>query len=332
MGGVSEPPAGRVLFLSKADSDRLLSTPDVYPSLIPRLLEAMKATARGETTRRNRTSVAYRPPDGKQRALMVGPAVAAGLGGAVRVYTSVRCGPSPKPEPSGLRLLFAYETMTLQMMAVEAALHPVRTGGGGAAVAQALGPRGARMALIGSGRIARAAAEAALATCSPSSLSIYSPTAEHRERLASELSSDVPVRAVSSMAAALDGAQVVLSATEAEPPALDFSGVQPGALVVSLGLSEMTAEQVRGGNLLATGLKEQLEDERKLEPLRTLSATDPPPQIARDVGDVLADPSSLDRSNTTWVMCLGTAVWDLAFMRWLYERALGSGVGTWLDA
>jgi ornithine cyclodeaminase/alanine dehydrogenase-like protein (mu-crystallin family) len=325
----------RVLFLSKADGERLLAAPDAYPTLVPRLAEAMRATARGATTRRNRTSFNHRPPDGLQRSLMVGPAVAAGLGAAIRAYTGVRGRKGPKPEPSGIRLLFEYETMTLQMLAIEGNLHPARTGGGGAAVVQALAPRGAAAALIGSGRIAAAAARAVLATCEPASLAIYSPTPAHRESLAAELNgcSGVPVRAAASPAEAMAGARVVLSATEADPPALDFSAVEPGAVVVSLGLNELSAETVLGGQLLATGLKEILEDERQVEPFRTLYQTDPPGMRALDFCDVLAnDLRGWDRSRTTWVFALGTAVWDLALMRWLYERAVAAGVGTWLEA
>jgi alanine dehydrogenase len=223
--------------------------------------------------------------------------------------------------------------MTLQMMAIESGLHPVRTGAGGAAVVQALSRPGSAMALIGSGRIARATALAVLATCQPSSLRIFSPTRSHRERLSQELagSTTIPVTPCASMEEAVGDAEVVLSATEADPPAIDFSSVNAGSLVVSLGLNELTAETVLGGQLLATGLEEILSDERQVEPFRTLYSFDPPRMEAIDFCDLLArDLVGWDRSRTTWVFALGTAVWDLAFMRWLYERALAAGRGTLL--
>jgi ornithine cyclodeaminase/alanine dehydrogenase-like protein (mu-crystallin family) len=332
----ASPSAHPILFLSAADSACLLTAPGALADIVPCMAEAMKATALGDTTRRNRTTVSHRPVGGGlEHALMTGPAVAAGLGAGVRAYTGIRRGPSPKAEPWGVRLLFDYETMTLQMLAMEASLHPVRTACGGAAVVQALARPGARMALIGSGRIARVSARALIATCTPAQLTIYSPNPEHREALARELRAEhsLPVDTAPSIGDAVRHADVVTSVTEAEPPALDFSAVKPGALVVSLGLNELTAETVKGGRVLATGLPEILEDERRVEPFRTLYSTTPPLQEALDFCDVLlhGGNDSWDPTITTWVMALGTAVWDLALMRWLYEHAVTSQIGTWLD-
>jgi alanine dehydrogenase len=323
---------GKILFLSKADGDSLLAAPDCYETLVPCLAEAMRAISRGQTSRQNRTSVSAKAPDGGQRSLMAGPAVAADLGAGIRLYTGVKGGPRPKAEPSGARVLFDYETMTVQMLAVEGNLHAARTAGGGAVVARALAPKRARLALIGSGRIASQAARAVLATCDVREVAVFSPTREHREELASGLQG-APARAASSMAEALAGAELVVSCTEAEPPALDFSGVERGAVVVSLGLGELTAETVHGGQLLCTGLQESLEDERGVEPMKTLYLSSPPAQEARDFFEVLAQGTdNWDRTKTTWVAALGTAVWDLALMRWLYERAVKAGTGTWLEA
>ncbi|MBV8084898.1 MAG: NAD(P)-binding domain-containing protein [Chloroflexi bacterium] len=310
--------AGRVLFLSAADGDRLLASSSCYVELAPRLAEAMKGVARGETSRQNRTSVSV-----DKHSLMAGPAVGVGLGAGIRLYTGIRGGPRPKAEPSGARLLFDYSTMALQMVAIEGNLHAARTAAGGAVVARALAVPRPRTAIIGSGRIASQAARAVVATCAPSTVSVFSPTPAHRDALASAIGAST----ATSLEQAVASADLVVSCTEATPPALDFSAVPRGAIVVSLGLGELSASTIAGGQLLCTGLKESLEDERGIEPVRMLAGE------ARDFFDVLlAGTERWDRSRTTWVAALGTAVWDLAFVRWLYDAAVGAGVGTWLEA
>lgn len=119
-----------------------------------------------------------------------------------------------------------------------ASLNPYKTGAAGAVGVDALARQDATtLALIGSGAQARGQLRA-VATVRPlETVNVYSPTKAHREAFAAEMNEEVEptVAAVASSDAAIEGADVVITATTATEPVFDGELLSPGTHVTAMG-------------------------------------------------------------------------------------------------
>lgn len=108
----------------------------------------------------------------------------------------------------------------------------MRTAAASAAVTRYLAPAGARiLALLGSGVQAHAHLQALRCVRELSEVRVWSRTHEHAERFAREHH----VTAVASARDAVDGADVVVTATSAQEPVLRGAWLKPGAHVNAVG-------------------------------------------------------------------------------------------------
>ena len=117
-------------------------------------------------------------------------------------------------------------------------MNPYKTGAAGAVGLDALAREDAStMAVVGSGPQARGQLRAAATVRDLDRVDVYSPTKAHREAFASEMNGDVDasVAAVASSAAAVEGADVVVTATNAAEPVFDGDLLEPGAHVTAMG-------------------------------------------------------------------------------------------------
>lgn len=113
-----------------------------------------------------------------------------------------------------------------------------RTGAiGGVAIDAMADPGATSLTLIGSGIQAYYQAWAINAVRRLSEVRVYSPRPQRRESLAERLRTrlDLPARALSDPREAVDGAQIVVLATNATQPVIDTSWLADGAHVSSLG-------------------------------------------------------------------------------------------------
>jgi len=120
-----------------------------------------------------------------------------------------------------------------------ASMNPFKTGAAGAAVAvDALARADAtEIAVIGSGAQARGQLATTATVRDFEAVRVFSPTAENREAFAEEFDDrlDADVSAVASASEALDGADVVITATTASEPVIDDADVEPGTHVTAMG-------------------------------------------------------------------------------------------------
>jgi ornithine cyclodeaminase/alanine dehydrogenase-like protein (mu-crystallin family) len=93
------------------------------------------------------------------------------------------------------------------------------------------------VALLGSGRLALSALEGLCAIGSIERISVYSPTREHREAFARRAAAalKVPVTAMETREAALDGADIVALGTNSSAAVIREDDVPPGTHVASWG-------------------------------------------------------------------------------------------------
>ncbi len=119
-----------------------------------------------------------------------------------------------------------------------ASMNPYKTGAAGAVGTDALArPDASSLALIGSGAQARGQLRAIDTVRDLETVWIYSPTKEHREDFAGEMNKrlDASVAAVASSAAAIEDADIVVTATNAPSPVFDGDHLEPGTHVTAMG-------------------------------------------------------------------------------------------------
>jgi ornithine cyclodeaminase/alanine dehydrogenase-like protein (mu-crystallin family) len=138
----------------------------------------------------------------------------------------------------------------------------LRTGAAMGVATKHLAPAEVRsVGLLGSGRNALSLLRGARAARPGiQRVRVCSPTAEHREAFAARAQADlgVPVEAVAEPQAAVDGAEVVLVATNALQPALLAEWLAPGAFVGAMGRpAELHPRVYRGADRIMVGHKQQ---------------------------------------------------------------------------
>jgi alanine dehydrogenase len=203
-----------------------------------------------------------------------------------------------------------------------------RTGCIGAAAVRALAPDAATLGVLGAGAQARWQTRAIDTVLSLSAVRVYSPS-DSREACAADLRGEgIPAEAVDSPAAAVEGVDVVVTATTAGEPVFPPEALAPGTLVVAIGAfnaetRELAPAVVEGaaevfadvpdgvaatGDFLGTSLGAD-----DLVPMGTMLAE----------GDERGSPEE-----GLVVASVGSATLDAAAGGTLYERAREAGVGT----
>jgi alanine dehydrogenase len=134
--------------------------------------------------------------------------------------------------------LFDADSGRLEALLDGASMNPFKTGAAGAVAVDELARPDARTCgLIGSGAQARGQLRATATVRNFETVRVYSPTADHRAAFAAEFDDrlDADVRAVATPAAAIDGADVVITATRAEAPVFDDADLPDDAHVTAMG-------------------------------------------------------------------------------------------------
>lgn len=119
-----------------------------------------------------------------------------------------------------------------------ASMNPFKTGAAGAVAVDVLARRDAHtVAILGSGPQARGQLRAVATVRDLRTVAVYSPTKEHREAFAAEMTDQLSasVAAVASSDAAIEGADIVITATNAIEPVFDGERLEPGTHVTAMG-------------------------------------------------------------------------------------------------
>ena len=147
----------------------------------------------------------------------------------------------PQRRSWGFVLLFSLETGEPLACIQDFALSPLRVGATTGVAVRALARTDAKVvALFGSGNEATRNLEAICAVRPIETVRVFSPTREHREHFAKEMTEylHVDVRAVDGPEAAIDGADIVMCATNSSQPVFDGSGLVPGQVVINIANSD----------------------------------------------------------------------------------------------
>jgi len=217
-----------------------------------------------------------------------------------------------------------------------ASMNPAKTGATGAVGVDALArPDVTDLAVIGSGTQARGQLRATATVREFDRVEVYSPTDDHRESFAAEMNSelDATVAAVATPAAAVDGADVVITATNAEEPVFDGDMLEPGTHVTAMGQyhpekRELDTTTIERATYVPDLRARVTRDAGSFIHAMEAGVVDED-HVHAELGEIVAgsEPGRESREEITVFDSGGTAIETVAAGKLLYDRAREVGVG-----
>ena len=217
-----------------------------------------------------------------------------------------------------------------------ASMNPFKTGAAGAVGVDALARADATdLAVVGSGAQARGQVRAAVTVRDFDRIEVYSPTAANRQQFAAELNEelDPTVAAVASSAAAVEGADVVITATNASEPVFDGDVLEDGAHVTAMGQydpekRELDAKTISRATYVPD-LRARVEQDAGSFIQALAEGAIDEDHVHAELGEVVAGqaPGRETREEVTVFDSGGTAIETVAAGKLLYDRAVDAGMG-----
>ncbi|UPV99412.1 ornithine cyclodeaminase family protein [Halorussus gelatinilyticus] len=218
-----------------------------------------------------------------------------------------------------------------------ASMNPFKTGAAGAVGIDALAREDAKtLALIGSGSQARGQLRAAATVRDLESVWVYSPTKESRESFAAEMNEELgpSVAAVASSAAAVEEADIVVTATTASDPVFDGDLLAEGTHVTAMGQYHPEKREL---DATTVGRAKYVPDlrERVMKDAGSFIAAVEEGVVSEDdvyaeLGEVVAGgaPGRESDDEITVFDSGGTGIETVAAAHMLYEKADDEGLGS----
>ncbi|HLI71548.1 MAG TPA: hypothetical protein VKV19_17465 [Ktedonobacteraceae bacterium] len=254
-------------------------------------------------------------------------------GTSIRVFP-VSGGNIRPPRNGYFALLIDNRDGQLQALLATDDLSPLRTSAPvGLASAYLARPGATTLAILGSGIQARHHLQAICpALPSLKEVRVFSPTTEHRNRYAEEMSAQtgLHVEAVASAQAAVRGADIICIAANTRKPLLDATWVQPGALVISIigqGVPPELVTRVVVPALEGPKVRPSGWDPRPV--MSTMGGRDPS-TVATTLLEVIRGTAPAREHDDDILLYeqRGSYAWDAALLRWVYNWAVEHQVGT----
>jgi ornithine cyclodeaminase/alanine dehydrogenase-like protein (mu-crystallin family) len=295
--------------------------------------EALAQRARGLIQQPLRTVV--RPRDAAGLMAMM-PAYSAQAGYGLKAICITPSNPAAGLDThQGGVLLFDAATGEPLALINASAITEIRTAATSAVATGLLARPGAgELAVVGTGVQGRAHAHALAATRELSGIRVASRDLGRARDLAAELVSalSVPARGYDSVAQAVDGADIVVTATASPVPVLRREWIAPGTHVNAVGACLPGDRELDTATMAAAGLfadsRESVTHESGDYLLAERDGVDNP--VRAELGEVItgAAPGRASDDEITVFESLGLAAEDLAAARYLYAEATRLGAGT----
>jgi alanine dehydrogenase len=218
-----------------------------------------------------------------------------------------------------------------------AAMNPYKTGAAGAVGVDALArERADDVAVIGSGTQARGQLRATAAVRDLDRVWVYSPTKANRESFAGSMTEELQasVAAVASPAAAVEDADVVITATTAAEPVFDGTRLDPGTHVTAVGQYDPEKRELDATTIERATYVPDLRERAFQDAGSFLHALDEgvvgEDHVHAELGAVVAGEAAgrTDGEEITLFDSGGTGIETVAAAHLLYERAREEGRGT----
>ncbi|HEX2270615.1 MAG TPA: ornithine cyclodeaminase family protein [Pyrinomonadaceae bacterium] len=326
----------RILILNHDEVFRLLPMKDS----IGLMREALVKLAAGEVHQPLRTIV--RPP-GAAGVMGLMPSYVFGEQAAYGLKTVCVFPGNPaigKDAHQGAVLLFSAETGELLALMNASAITAIRTAAVSGVATDLLAREDARnLAIVGAGVQARTHLAAMSQVRSIERCRVVSRTMEHARQFADEMSGSVPftIDVATSIAEALDGADLIATVTNAKEPVVKREWISDGAHLNVVGSSTPHAREVDTATIAASTLfvdrRESMLNEAGDYLFAAREGAIGPDHIRAELGEVLsgARPGRTSHDEITLFKSLGLAVEDLAAANYLYRKAKELNTGAWIE-
>lgn len=212
----------------------------------------------------------------------------------------------------------------------------VRTGAGAGLATEVLARSDARsIGLVGTGVVAwYSLMSVVLARPGLRRVTVYSRSQERREAFAARARDELGVEAVTagSVADAVAGTDVVITASNSAAPVLMAENVEPGQLVNAMGIRFEVDPVALARCVLVVDGRQESANEGKVSvgiAAGTVTADD----VRAELGEVLAGTAAVTPSNDETILfdSSGVAIQDVDAAHLVWERAEREGIGTLVD-
>jgi alanine dehydrogenase len=221
-----------------------------------------------------------------------------------------------------------------------ASLNPFKTGAVGAVAVDALAREDATtLGIIGSGAQARGQLHASMTVREFETVNVYSSTKDNRESFAAEMNEryEASVGAVASSDAVVEGADVVITATNATEPVFDGEVLEPGTHVTAMGRYDPDVREIDATTIEQSTYVPDLRARATSDAGAFIQAMDAgrvtEDHIHGDLGQVLAGevPGRETDEEITTFDSGGTAIETVASAYMLYKKAKERDLGEYID-
>jgi alanine dehydrogenase len=220
-----------------------------------------------------------------------------------------------------------------------ASMNPSKTGATGAVGVDALAREDAtNLAIVGSGSQARGQLLATATVRDLASVDVFSPTEVNRESFAAAMDErlDSAVSAVDSVETAIEGADIVITATTASDPVFDGDLLEPGTHVTAMGQYDRAKREVDATTVARStyvpDLRARVDKDAGAYIQALESGAIEEGHVHAELGEVVAGVAEGRTSDEeiTLFDSGGTGIETVAAAHMLYEKATEAGLGTTL--
>ena len=321
-------------YLSYEDTVKMdLRMKDVAPAFE----EAYRRAAEGTSTAPMRLRLVHPPltegmGSGRpwERDLRVIPAMVPGLGIACRL------GATARGHGGGVLLIYwDFETAALKAVISDHLVHAVRSAAPDGPMTKYLAKENSSvLGVIGTGRIARWAAEAAWSQRPIKTIKAYSRDPAHREDFCDFIGARLGVETINCASSdeAVEGADVIVMATATRQPVINGAAISPGCTVISITPEELDRESIRRADRIVVSSVDVVEEH--VPPWQAFYDLIESGELPRDaasceISDIIVGRAPGRVSDDEIIVCLnsGFGLHDVAAARFVYQRALELGLG-----
>lgn len=330
-----------MLVLTQTDVDHLYSGPEALRDAMEAIRQVHLDLADGRAVERVRVHVDHPPGVGYQHFARILPAVHPSAQVCnTRIYTVARDWRGPTAKERDLYVLWRLEDGGFLAVIASDRVGSIRTAAPTALATDLLArPDATEVAVIGSGVHARAQLAAVCTVRRIRAVRVYSPTPEHRERFAAEMSEalQVPVTSAATPQEAIRDADIVTAATGyPRNMALHGEWIEPGTHVNSIGATrEVDETMVRRSRLVVSTRDQVVEHDPPLEPVHSMLQDGrlSEEEVSLELSDVLVGrkPGRQGPEQITLFLSAGCGLWDAAIAARVYQRAREQGIGLDVD-
>jgi alanine dehydrogenase len=320
-----------ILYLSNSDVKRIVD----LGAAVAITERALGDHGAGRVTWSTPEDLAIKPDKGWQ-SWVTGCALADVAGFRIRSIKAAggsRDAARPPRRPRRILILSDREGGEILAIMDEDWAHAVRTAAAATVALKTLARKGAAtLAMLGAGDTARAAVPVLATAFKLKEARVTSRTPESRRRFADEIGREysLSIRPVESTEAALDGADLVISATTTATPFVKDEWLGPGITVYSIGKNQEFDNDFykRCDKFIVDSwvhCKKKSDLDRMLKE-GFLSEKD----LYAELPDILGGkkPGRQSDRERIFIRAIGLVNQDIALAEWIYRRALEANVGT----